>query len=78
MPQAESHVQGLRSFLTLDLTRGYSLMQPITVCAAPKGRVLRRFGLKNGQKLCPFWSGSGIVFEGTTGMYEHIYRFNSK
>ena len=67
MPQAESHVQGLHNFLTFELTRGYSLMQAITVCAAPKGWVLRRFGLE-----------SGIVFEGTTGMYEHIYRFNSK
>ena len=28
---------------------------------------LRRFGLK-----------TGMVFEGTTGVYERIYRFNSK
>ena len=42
MPQEESHIQGLRNFLTLDLTWGYFLMQPITVCAAPKGRVLQR------------------------------------
>ena len=29
--------------------------------------VLRRFGLK-----------TGMVFEGTTGLYERIYRFNCK
>ena len=34
---------------------------------APKGMILRRFGLE-----------SGMVFGETTGVYERIYRFNSK
>ena len=30
-------------------------------------------------RLWPFWSGiESMVFEGTTGVYERIYRFNSK
>ena len=39
------------------------------VLPPPPHRVgfLRRFGLE-----------TGIVFEGTTGVYERIYRFNSK
>ena len=28
--------------------------------------------------VCPFWSGSGMIFEGTTGVDERIYGFNSK
>ena len=34
---------------------------------APKGMILRRFGLE-----------SGMVFGETTGVYERIYHFNSK
>ena len=53
----------------------------VDVCrlgAAPKGMVLRRFGLKTGIDFAHFGLESGMVFEGTTGMYEGIYRFNSK
>ena len=39
---------------------------------------LRRFGLKTGIHLAHFGLGSSMVFEGTTGVYERIYRFNSK
>ena len=39
---------------------------------------LRRFGLKKRYRLCPFWSGIGYGFEGITGVYGGIYRFNSK
>ena len=35
---------------------------------------LRRFGLKTGIHL----GSIGMIFEGTTGVYERIYRFNSK
>ena len=28
--------------------------------------------------VCPFWSEVGYDFEGTTGVYERIYGFNSK
>ena len=39
---------------------------------------LRRFGLKTGMHFAHFGLESGMVFEGTTGVYERIYRFNSK
>ena len=39
---------------------------------------LRRFGLKKGIHFAPFGLESGMVFEGTTGLYERLYRFNSK
>ena len=39
---------------------------------------LRRFGLKTGIHVPHFGLESGMVFEGTTGVYERIYRFNSK
>ena len=39
---------------------------------------LRRFGLKTGIYFAHFGLESGMVFEGTTGVYERVYRFNSK
>ena len=39
---------------------------------------LRLFGLKMGINFAPFGLESGMVFEGTTGVYGRIYRFNSK
>ena len=39
---------------------------------------LRRFGLKTGIALAHFGLESGMVFGGTTGLYEQLYRFNSK
>ena len=39
---------------------------------------LRRFGLKTSIHFAHFGLESGMVFEGTTGVYERIYRFNSK
>ena len=39
---------------------------------------LRRFGLKTSTHFANFGLESGMVFEGTTGVYERIYRFNSK
>ena len=38
---------------------------------------LRLFGLKTGTDYAHFGLESGMVFEGTTGVYERIYRFNS-
>ena len=38
---------------------------------------LRRFGLKTGIHFVHFGLESGMVFEGTTRVYERIYRFNS-
>ena len=46
------------------------------VCAAPSGRVLGLFGLKIGIHFAHFGLESGLVFEGFTGVYERIYRFN--
>ena len=37
-----------------------------------------RFGLKTGIHFVHFGLESGMVFKGTTGVYERIYRFNSK
>ena len=37
-----------------------------------------RFGLKTGIHFAHFGLESGMVFEGTTGLYERLYRFNSK
>ena len=39
---------------------------------------LRRFGLKTGIHFDHFGLESAMVFEGTTGLHEHFYRFNSK
>ena len=46
----------------------------------PSHRVgfLRRFGLKTGIHFAHFGLESGMVFKGTTGVYERIYCFNSK
>ena len=39
------------------------------------GRIFATFWSENGYTLCPFWSGIGYGFRGTTGAYESIYRF---
>ena len=39
---------------------------------------LRRFGLKEGIHVAYFGLETVMVFERTTGVYERIYRFNSK
>ena len=39
---------------------------------------LRRFGLKTVIDFAHFGLESGVVFEGTTEVYERIYRFDSK
>ena len=39
---------------------------------------LRHFGLKTVIDFAHFGLESGVVFEGTTEVYERIYRFNSK
>ena len=56
-------------------TRGWGT--PL-VYAALKGMVLPCFGLKTGIDFAHFGLVSGIVFEGTKGVYKCIYRFNSK
>ena len=48
------------------------------ISMGPSGRVFARFGLKTGIHFAHFGVESGMVFEGTAGAYERIYRFNSK
>ena len=48
----------------------------IAVCASPPSRrlwFLRRFGLKTCIDFLHFSLESGMVFEGTTGVYERTY-----
>ena len=40
--------------------------------------ILRHFGMKTGTHFAHFGLESGMVFEGNTGVYERICRFNSK
>ena len=40
---------------------------------SPARVCMHRFGLKHGYRLCPFWSGIGYGFEGTTGLYENYF-----
>ena len=44
----------------------------------PRVGFLGRFGLKTGMRFAHLGLESVLVFEGTTGVYERIYRFNSK
>ena len=46
--------------------------------AAPSGRSFAPFWSENGIHFAHVGLESGMVFEGTTGAYERIYRFNSK
>ena len=39
---------------------------------------LHHFGLKTGIHFAHFGLESGMVFEGTTGLYKRLSRFNSK
>ena len=39
---------------------------------------LHRFSLKTGIDFAPFGLQTGMIFKGTTGVYERIYCFNSK
>ena len=50
------------------------------MCHPPPQRVwfLRRLSLKTGPDFAHFGLESGMVFLETTGVYELIYRFNSK
>ena len=43
-----------------------------------RGGLLGRFSLKKGVDFAHFGLESGMVFKGTTGVYEHVCHFNSK
>ena len=57
---------------------GISLYKPYGYVPHRLVGFLRRFGLKPGIHFAHFGLESGWVFEGTTAVYEHFYRFNSK
>ena len=58
---------------------GYSLYKLYRYVPPHRGGFLHRFGLKTGLiHFAHFDLESGVVFEGLTGGYERIYRFNSK
>ena len=59
---------------------GTPLYKPYRYRYVPPHRVgfLRRSGLKTSIHFAHSGLESGVVFEGTTGVYERIYRFNSK
>ena len=67
------------SLVTVPIFRGV-LPYIGSVTCRPGHRVgfLRRFGLKTDIHFSHFGLESGMVFEGTTGLYERLYRFNSK
>ena len=48
------------------------------MCAPQRVWFLRRSGLKSNVDFTHFGLKSGMVFEGTTGMYKRPFRFNSK
>ena len=50
----------------------------IGMCHPHRVGFLRRFGLKISIHFANFGLESGMVFEGTTGVHERIYHFNSK
>ena len=51
---------------------------PYTSYLGMSGPTGSGFGLKTGTYFAHFGLESGMVFEGTMGVYEHIYCFNSK
>ena len=57
---------------------GPPLYKPYRYVPSHRVGFLRRFGLKTGIHFVHFGVESGMVFEGTTRVYERIYRFNFK
>ena len=56
---------------------GTPLYKPYMYVPSLRVGFLRRFSLKTGIDFPYHWSGGVMVFEGTTGVYESIHRFNS-
>ena len=57
---------------------GTLLYKPCRYVPPHRVGFMRRFGLKTGEHFAHFGLESGMVFEGTTGVYERIYCFYSK
>ena len=78
-PSHQTHVISLGAFRF----RGFRVSVPQTIklyryVLPHRVAILRRFGLKTGTHFAHFRLESGMVFEGTSGVYERIYRFNCK
>ena len=58
--------------------RGTPLCKPYRYVPPQRVGFLSLFGLKTGIDFAHFGMESGMVFEGTTGVYESFYRFNSE
>ena len=58
--------------------RGTALYKPNRHVPPQRVGCFRRFGLKTGIDFTHFGLESGMVFKGTTAVYERIYCFNSK
>ena len=75
------HKRGTRTGIgqSLEFFRGGTPFYKLYRYVPPhRVRFLRRIGLKTGIHFAHFGLESGMVFEGTMGVYERIYRFNSK
>ena len=57
---------------------GTSLYKPYRNVPPHRVGFLSCFGLKTGIQFTHFGLESGMVFEGTIGVNERVYRFNSK
>ena len=57
---------------------GTTLYKPYRYVPPHRVGSSHRFGLKTGIHFAHFGVESGVLFKGTTGVYERIYRFNSK
>ena len=57
---------------------GTPLCKPYRYVPPQRVGVLHHFGLKTGIHFAYFGLESGMVFEGTTGVYEHIYRLSKE
>ena len=65
-------------FFRLQIPEDTPLYKPYRYVPHQRVEFLRRFGLKTGTDFVHFGLESGMVFEGTTGVYERTYCFNSK
>ena len=80
-----AHTQGAISPLsrTFGQARNHLRVSRISLDGFPylpphRAGFLRGFGMKTGIHLTHFGLESGLVFKGTTGVYQPIYLFNSR
>ena len=62
----------------LNVPGGTPLYEPYKYVPPQRVGVLGLFSLKTGIHFAHFGLESGVVFEGSRGLYERIYFFNSK